>query len=62
MNPNISFSLDLSSLNRNWFYKTILSSLAENVLPVIGFTFEMAFIILAIAPFLGSMVSLNSYR
>ena len=59
MKSNISFSLDLSSLI---FYKTILSSLAENVLPVIGFTFEMAFIILAIAPFLGSMVSLNSYR
>ena len=39
-----------------------LLSLAKNDLPVIGFTFEMAFIILAIAPFLGSMVSLNSYR
>ena len=39
-----------------------LLSLSENVLPVIGFTFEMAFIILAIAPFLGSMVSLNSYK
>ena len=58
MNPNISFSLDLSSL----IYKMKLLSLAENDLPVIGFTFEMAFIILAIAPFLGSMVSLNSYR
>ena len=57
MNPNISFSLDLSSL-----YKMKLLSLAKNDLPVIGFTFEMAFIILAIAPFLGSMVSLNSYR